>query len=162
METRLTISPDAKPNEQQVVRFGTRSLFVMLTVLAVIFAGYGYFDRRVLEPSRQAQAVQTHIMSLITRRPEDMTPLQWESAVGWTINLHANSLIFWQADGMRIHEFEQQFAQKLAGDVNMDTIHWIWDEYAAICPGGASYQRYRSQMLGDIQHRGNDCGLGVQ
>ena len=156
------ISLDAKRNEHQVVRFGTRSMFVTLAVLAVIFAGYGYFDRRFLEPSRQAQAVNTHIMSLITRRPKDMTPRQWESAVAWTLNLHSNSLAFSQADGRRIYAFEQRFAQRLVENVDMDTIHWIWDEYATICPGGASYQRFRSDMLDEVQRGGQDHGLGAQ
>lgn len=137
-------------------RFGIRSMFVAITLLAVFFASYGWFDRRILEPRRQSEAVQRHIESLAGRCPRDMSPRQWANAVGWTLNLHGNSLIMFQADGTKIRKFDERLAKKLAGEVNMDTIHWIWDEYAEICPGGANYQRFRSQMDDEIEHGGGD------
>ena len=142
-------------------QFGTRSLFVLLAVLSVVFAGYGWLNREYLEPHRRAGAVEQQIRLLAARRPKDMTPRQWESAVAWTLNLHGNSLMFAQADGPTIRRFERQLAKKLAGDVNMETIHWIWDEYADICPGGASYQRFKPQMLEEIAQGGANWGMNI-
>ena len=142
-------------------QFGIRSLFVLLAVLAVMFAGYGWFHRRYVEPRRACEAIQRRLNSLAGRRPQDMTRRQWESAVAWTSNLHGNSLMFAQADGPTIRRFEGQLAKKLAGDVNMETIHWIWDEYADICPGGASYQRFKPMMLDEIEHGGANWGLNI-
>lgn len=138
-----------------------RSLFIILGVLAVLFAGYGWFYRKFEEPLRHSDAVKRHLESLVNRRPHDMSPRQWESAVAWTLNLHGNSLIMFQADGPTISKFEQRLAERLNGDVNMETIHWIWDEYAKICPGGESYQRFRSQMIDEIESGGGNWLMNV-
>ena len=136
-------------------------MFAAITVLAVLFAGYGWLNRRFFEPRRQSDAIERRLESLGRRRPNDMSPRQWESAVAWTLNLHGNSLIMFQADGEQIRRLDQRLAKKLAGEVNMDTIHWIWDEYAEICSGGASYQRFRAQMEDEIAQGGGNWGLNV-
>jgi hypothetical protein len=89
------------------IRFGTRSLFLGLFVLAVLFAAYGWLYRRIIEPRRHSDSVERRIESLALRRPPEMSPRQWESAVAWTRNLHGNSLLMFQADGPTIREFDQ-------------------------------------------------------
>jgi hypothetical protein len=143
------------------VQFGICSLFVLLAVLGVMFAAYGWVHRRIVEPQQACEAVHKRLISLAGRRPKDMTPRQWESAVAWTSNLHGNSLMFAQADGPTIRRFDQQLAKKLAGEVNMETIHWIWDEYAEICRGGANYQRFRPEMLNEIEQGGGNWGMKI-
>jgi hypothetical protein len=142
-------------------RFGIRSLFILLAVCAVLFAAFGWFHRQMIEPRRASAAVEQRLKSLAGRRPKDMTPRQWESAVAWTQNLHGNSLMFAQADGPTIRRFEGQLAKKLAGDVNMETIHWIWDRYADICPGGANYQRFKPMMMEEIEQGGANWGMNI-
>ena len=144
------------------LRFRLRSVFVILGVLAVLFAGYGWFHRKFVEPRRHSDAIERHIESLAARRPKDVSPRQWESAVAWTLNLHGNSLLMFQADGPNIRNFEKRLADKLSGDVNLETIHWIWDEYAKICSGGRQYQRFRAQMVDEIQSGGGNWGLKVR
>ena len=144
------------------IRFGLGSLLIVLTVLAVFFAGYGWLYRRIIEPRHQADAIEQHLTSLAGRRPKGLTPRQWESAVAWTRNLHGNSLLQFQADGPTIRQFEMRLARKLDGQVDLKTIHWIWDEYAAICPGGASYQRFRPQMVEEIESGGGNWGLKIR
>jgi hypothetical protein len=141
--------------------FGLRSLFATITLLAFFFAGYGYLERAIFESRRQSDAIERRIRTLVVRRPSDMSPPEWECAVAWTLNLHGNSLIMFQAEGERIRKFDERLAKKLAGDVNLDTIHWIWDEYAEICPGGASYQRFRARMDDEISRGGGNWGLNV-
>jgi hypothetical protein len=164
-ESRVTdlfpamIEHNANSNSSHAFRFGIRSLFVTLGVLAVLFASYGWFHRRILKPHQESATVQKHLESLVTRRPKEMSRRQWESAVAWTLNLHHNSLIMFQADGPRFTD--SNGVLKLAGDVDMATVHWIWDEYAAICSGGANYQRFRAQMVGEIESGGRDWGRNV-
>lgn len=143
------------------IQFGIRALFVVLTVLAILLAGYGWLYRKHIEPRQHTAAIEQHLKSLALRRPQELTPRQWESAVAWTGNLHANSLLRFQADGPAIRHLEQRLAKKLAGDVNLDTIHWIWDEYAKACPGGAAYQRFRPQMMEEIEAGGGNWGLTI-
>ena len=135
-------------------------LFVLTVVVAILAAFFGWVLRQEAS-GRHARAVQKRIESLAARRPSDMTPSEWESAVAWTLNLHGNSLLRFQAEPATIRWFEQRLAQKLRGDVNMSTIHWIWDEYAEICSGGAHYQRFRRQMEDEIERGGGGWGLNI-
>lgn len=146
---------------QRGLRFGTRSLFVLITVIAIPLAGYAWLDRRFGEPRRQAQAVERRLESLAMRRPSSMSRRQWESAVAWTLNLHGNSLIMFQADASEIRTFDQKLAKRLSGNVDLETIHWIWDEYAKACPGGANYQKFRSHMDYEIKSGGGNWGMHV-
>jgi len=142
-------------------RYGMRSLLVALFVLAVLFAIYGWFNRRVFEPQRQANAIERHLGSLAKRRPQEMSPRQWESAVAWTLNLHGNSLLRFQASAAKMRDFKERLEQKLTGKVDMQTIEWIWDEYADMCPGGRNYQKFRPQMVEEIQAGGANWSLNV-
>lgn len=153
--TRNEISRAPRRNQ-----FGIRALFVVLTVLAMLLAGYGWFYRQYLEPAQQFGAIEKQLKSLSNRRPPELTPGQWESAVAWTLQLHGNSLPF-SVDGPTMRRFDQRLANKLRGKVNLETIHWIWDEYAAICPHGAAYQRFRAVMMEEIEAGGGDWNLNV-
>jgi hypothetical protein len=143
-------------------RFGLRWLFVLVALFAVIFGCYAWLERRVLQPSRQTAAIEKLLESLAARRPSGMAPRQWESAVAWTLNLHGNSLIRFQAEGHEIAAFQQRLASKLAGPVDMATIDWIWDEYAQVCPGGENYQRFRPMMIEEIEAGGADWSMNVR
>jgi hypothetical protein len=147
---------EAAPKGQRPFRFRTRSLFVALALLAILFSAYGWFNRNIVEPRRHSDAVKRLIESLVDRRPPGVTRGQWGSAVAWTLNLHGNSLLMFEADGASIKAFEQRFEQKLAGEVNMETIHWIWSEYERICPHGATYQRFKAQMQEEIDTVGTN------
>jgi len=136
------------------IRFGTRSLLATVAVLAMLFSAYGWFHRKIVAPRRHSDAVQQLIESLVNRRPPEITRGQWGSAVAWTLNLHGNSLLMFEADGPTIEAFEQRLEDQLTGNVDMDTIHWVWNEYANICPHGASYQRFKVQMQAEIDNVG--------
>ena len=149
-------------NDMKATRFGTRSLLLVFALLAVVFAAYGWIHRKFVMPRHYSDAVERLIETLADRRPPNMTSGQWGSAVAWTLNLHGNSLLMFEANGPTIKAFEQRLEAKLAGDVSMETIHWIWDEYANICPHGASYQRFKVQMQDEIDNVGpNDDPWGM-
>ena len=90
-----------------------------------------------------------------------MTAKQWETAVAWTINLHGNSLLQFQASLSDITEFRMELTDRLRGPVDMSTIEWIWDRFAALCPAGARYQRFRQIMLDEIARGGGNSGLTI-
>jgi len=153
---------NATPTPQRRIRFSARSFLAAVAVLAVLLSAYGWFHRKFVVTRRHSDAVQRLIESLVDRRPSDITRGQWGSAVAWTLNLHGNSLLMFEADGPSIKAFEERLKQKLEGDVGMETIHWIWNEYADICPHGASYQRFKVQMQDEIDNVGpNDDSWGT-
>lgn len=136
------------------------SIALVLTVALV--AGAVWIDYSVLKPHRIGRQIEQQIDSLAKRRPPEMTRSQWTSAVAWTRNLHGNSLISFQCDSATLGNFRDRLAERLAGPVDMTTIHWIWDEYALACPGGAKYQRFRPMMLEEIEAGGGGwVGLDV-
>ena len=54
------------------------------------------------------------------------------------------------ANSADLRRFQTELREKLDQQVDMDTIIWIWDEYEHLTPGGKSYQRFRQQMLDEI------------
>ena len=143
------------------LRFSLRWMRVAFSVVAVLLAGYGWYYRQVLEPRLLADKIEAHIDSLALRRPPELTPKQWESAVAWTSNLHGNSLLRFQADVPALRRFEQRLQEKLQGKVTLETIDWIWAEYARACPGGANYQRFKPMMLEELAAGGGEWGINV-
>ncbi|MBC7818316.1 MAG: hypothetical protein IAG10_15630 [Planctomycetaceae bacterium] len=127
-----------------------------IVILGLLVAACGWFDRKFLAPRRHDKAVEQLIGSLAQRRPPDVTRGQWASAVAWTWNLHGNSLLFIEADAPTIAAFEQRLRDRLAGKVDMETIDWIWNEYARLCPHGASFQRFKQRMQEEIETVGPD------
>lgn len=158
---RHMMEPDKLEQQFQPLRFGLRTLFVAIFVLAVLFAVFGWFHRQVFEPHRHDNAIGKHLRSLAWRRPPEMSPRQWESAVAWTLNLHGNSMLHFEANNATMRDFNERLEQKLSGHIDMKTIEWIWDEYAELCPGGANYQRFRPQMLEEIEAGGGNWSLNV-
>ena len=148
-------------------RVGTRRLqfrallaFVLLFAVMMYFAVW--FDRVKMAPIRAGRHLEQHILSLRDRRPASLTPRQWESAVAWTCNLHGNSLIMFQATAPEIRDLSQRLDQRLSAEADLGTIFWIWDEYLRICPGGAKYQRFRAQMVEEIEAGGADWNLPIR
>ncbi|MEZ6043582.1 MAG: hypothetical protein R3C20_24050 [Planctomycetaceae bacterium] len=79
-----------------------------------------------------------------------MEPSQWKVAVDWTNNLNSNSLVWGFKDGAAIRRHRKQIEERIQRKVDMDTITWIWDQYAELCPAGARYQQWRQVMLDEI------------
>jgi hypothetical protein len=138
-----------------------RWLFIGLALLAVVLGGAVWFHRAYIEPRQHALAIDQDLRALRLRRPENLTPRQWESAVAWTSNLHGNSLLRFQTDLPTLRRFRQRLKQKLTGEVDLQTIYWIWDEYAKVCKGGKDYQRFREMMQEEIDAGGASWGLQV-
>jgi hypothetical protein len=105
--------------------------------------------------------VRVDHMTLVDRRPPGVTKGQWDYAVGWTINLHANC-------GEANREWREQFAveleRRLEGQITLVDIEWIWDEYARNTKYGQRYSdNYRptkDPMFGNLESV--TFGLGVK
>lgn len=124
-------------------RFGIRALLVTITLVAICLAAAVAVRESLVGRVSTARKLGTLIDGLYARRPPNLTASQWRCMVDWTHNLHGNSLIAFQTTTTQIMEFEARVDKKLSGNVDADTIEWIWDEYAKVCPGGKNYQRFR-------------------
>lgn len=131
------------------LKYWRREVGCVSLVMSVVAGSLSWFHQ-LREPFRESDQILSLIRSLESRHPADATPGKWKCAVGWTCTLHANSLDAYQADVTSIRQFREELATKLEGPVSMETIDWIWNSYAGLCPGGANYQRYRPVMIDEI------------
>ena len=133
---------------------------ITLLVIAVSVA-VALWHRQATEPHREAAKIRGLILSMASRRPDNLTSKQWESAVAWTNNLHCNSLVWGFNDGPAIRNLRLRLEAKLDSPVTIDTIKWIWDQYAELCPLGAKYQQWRKVMLDEIDNGGGNWGMVI-
>jgi hypothetical protein len=138
------MTPDTRPSEKPApIQFRLRTLLIVVGVLSVVLACGTWYYRTIREPHVRSRQVEATLRSLVNRRPEHVTRGQWGSAVAWTLLLHGNSLVPFEADAGEIRAFQQRLNKKLEGEVDMATIDWIWDEYAELTPHGQQYQRFK-------------------
>ena len=124
-------------------RFGTRTLLVVMAVVALCCAAVVAVRQSIIGRVQVARKIEAMIDGLQRRQPKGLNAAQWRCMVDWTRNLHGNSLIAHQTSSSQIIGFETKLKDKLSGNVDAETIEWIWDEYAKVCPGGHRYQRFR-------------------
>ncbi|MDM4016811.1 hypothetical protein [Roseiconus lacunae] len=125
------------------MQFSLRKLLITTALAATCFALIVAWHHSIMGRVRYARRLESHIESLRGRRPSQLTISQWDCMVDWTRNLHGNSLIAFQTSTPQLAKFEARVAARLAGNVDANTIEWLWDEYAGVCPGGQNYQRFR-------------------
>lgn len=156
--------PDSpsSPASHPSFRFGTRWLIAGVVLASFLFGGFAWLHRTILAPRREARAVERLLESLVDRRPDGVTRGQWGSAVAWTLNLHSNSMLMFEASAPRIAIFKEELQDRLSDRVSMKTIYWIWSEYAKLTRHGADYQRFQVQMINEIDNVGpNDDPWGM-
>ena len=127
-----------------------KRLLIGYCVLFAILLGVYIWAWRSDERHHRSDAIREMICSLVARKPEELSKGQWATVMGHTQNLHGNSVLH-IADLKEIRRFERELKERILGDVDMDTIHWIWDQYADLTTAGESYQHYRAIMLEEMK-----------
>ena len=140
-------------------RFLTWKVGAAALLAGLLLAGWAFFYEPIRVHRKWSDAVRADIQSLAHKRPPNVTRGQWEYAVGWTINLHANcSFDPW--DGAREWrvKFEAELKHRLQGRVTLADIEWIWDEYAAHTQNGQKYSdKYRPTRDPDFHRAEPGC-----
>ncbi len=114
----------------------------------LILVGAGAILVGLLAPafvSRFSYAQQQHkvsdlINSLSGCRPNTASPAEWEAATTWTGIAVAN--VCYSPEHVPLEElrqFRNELESKLDGDVDLDSLGWIWDRLATTGPHGARY-----------------------
>jgi Leucine-rich repeat (LRR) protein len=81
---------------------------------------------------------------LAKKYPQGLTSGQWASCAYWTHALHANCGYYPAFPTDRLRSFADELNTRLAGEVDIRTIDWIWDEYVHYARGGKQYSdKYR-------------------
>lgn len=124
-------------------RFGTRTLLAIIAIVALCSAAFVAVQQSIIGRVQVARRIEIMISDLQLQQPQGLHAAQWNSMVFWTLNLHHNNLIAYQTSFSQIEDFESRLKDRLSENVDAETIEWIWDEYAKVCPGGQRYQRFR-------------------
>ena len=131
-------------------------------MIALLLGAFVWLDRKFGEPSRRSDAILRTIDSLAAKRPQALSKGQWSLAVGSTHNLHCNSLLSQEGELDEIRRFQTELEDRVQGEVSMETINWIWDQYAELTEHGKRYQAYRDFMLEEMQMvapNADPCGI---
>jgi hypothetical protein len=132
-------------------RFNIRTLLILAASVGLFSAPIALLERHYFAPYRQFERINQKIKSLALRRPPNMKQSQWDAAIDWTHTLYYfNSPNTFQFDSKVMSQFEKELNQKLASQVDMGTILWLWDEFSKLQPEKTGYQLNRSKMLEDI------------
>lgn len=111
--------------------------------LIVLFGAISYWSFVVHPRMKHAAAcdrIRERIESLADRQPQDLTEKQWLLIIHWTINANGNCLVFhFDLPQKEMEQFEAEFDRRLEGDVSLETIDWIWDEYVRLTRVGQTY-----------------------
>lgn len=148
---------------------GRRRRVVFLAIGLVVFTGALGLWFRYIEPiwdhSRWYGRVRENINALTHKRPPEVNKGQWEFAVGWTINLHANCGSIWSAvePGWR-DGFTVELERRMAGPITLTDIEWIWDEYARHTTYGQTYSdKWRPTKAEEFRYAQEGCfGIPVE
>jgi len=112
--------------------------FGLLLIVAIVAAAIGfcrYLDSRIANYGR----IETLITRLAITRPSDVTDAQWSGCVYWTWQLHTNYGGHNYFDHSASYTFADEFEQKLDGQVSLQTVDWIWDQYIQHTKGAQRY-----------------------
>jgi len=107
-------------------------------------------DRTLFEHKRRllaSDSIRDRICQRVVTTPEGMPTDEWSAAIRWTDNLHANSQLPFQATLEAIREFETALTAQLDGEVDTQTIGWIWNRYAELTRSGRRFnERFQETM----------------
>lgn len=128
-----------------------RGTWLLVTVvLAAVFLGVALLAFRVWPLYVYAQertAAYEVVVQLPDRRPESVDAKVWEVATSWAITAYAN--VCFSEGHVPIDElrrFRVDVEKRLAGDVDLATIDWLWQRLAETGPHGQQYrQRFEPQ-----------------
>ena len=147
----MPVPPGAEMHKLRWYQFSLWQLLVAVVVLSILVSCCvrWYKSSEAWELDRQIRAT---VASLEKECPPTMTRRQWESAVGWTRTLLANSLLRFEGEVDEIRRFQSELHARTEQEVDMRTILWIWEQVGHLTPTGKEYQqKYERQMLEEIE-----------
>ena len=103
--------------------------------IVVAFAGWFWYChvRPPLSHAHVRDRVERSTDMLAKKYPQGITSGEWASCVFWTHNLHGNCGYYPVFPTDRLRVFADELNTRMEGEVDINTIDWIWDEYVQVC-----------------------------
>jgi len=89
---------------------------------------------------RQHRRMEYLLDTLPGRRPDAVPERAWTAAVGWARTACVNVCFSREHVALSdMKKFVDSLEKRLSGPVDLDTIHWIWDQLEGTGPHGKRY-----------------------
>ena len=115
----------------RVVILDRIAISTIVFLVAACVVGFSWKAWKWNQYVRKADHITTTFDALRARRPLDVPEDQWNEAVDWTSNMIGQD--FFHPERCEYEELcrmAARFDQKVAGDVDLGTLQWMWDECA--------------------------------
>jgi len=126
--------------------------YAWLTVIGIVLVVVPYWYLSWLRPhqihSQAYHRLSDAVDSLARRRPAQVTRNEWRFLIGWTRNAIGNCCSIPEflnpdrASHDRFLTLPDRFEERIAGEVGIDSIDWLWDELEIISKYGAQYSKH--------------------
>lgn len=128
-------------------------VFALIGVLAIA-APVGLRFWRLVSYARQQRIGAELIGSLNERRPETVPKKTWDDATGWAITAYHN--VCFSETCVTFEElvrFNHDARMKLAGNVDLHSIDWVWKRLAETGPHGQRYfDKFEPEYMSLVYH----------
>ena len=125
-----------------------------LTGVLAIAAPVGLRIWRLVSFARQQRIGAELIGSLKERCPEMVPKKTWDDATGWAITAYHN--VCFSESHVTIVEmvrFNHDARMKLAGNVDLQSVDWVWKRLAETGPHGQRYvDKFEPKYMAAISH----------
>ena len=130
---------------------GWQKLLALVFLISISFlvwpiAAHVYLSKRFF---RSYVHVHDSILALETRCPPSVDEDQWERAVDWTANLICQDFFAPNWEELEgLEKLSKELDERSAGDVDLETLQWIWDQCETTCGGpNSNAMRFKDLRL---------------
>ncbi len=137
----------------RIVAIAITAMCFLATITAVLWIGHGIY--RLKEYHSYPNRIRAVIDLMDLRRPHDVGSEVWEFACSSL--MAANGNIYASPDYAPVESARQlcdKFESQATASPDLNTVEWMWDEFAAGSPHGAWYaKRNRGRYLEFVEAR---------
>ncbi len=117
---------------------------VCVVVIGSSICFYFFWIRPVQQMFFWHREVEYRLLTLAEKCPNGLKATRWAFCIHWTWNLHCNCGAHYFSATER-EQFLTELDERLAREVDLGTIDWIWDQYCRYSTCGQHYsQNYRA------------------
>jgi len=133
--------------------FHRKSPIVVVGVVTLIVVSLSFCIAPIathVEFNRAGIAMDKQLRDLRPTHPDAVDPIIWKHAHSWIMTAHCN--VCFSAEHTSVDEMYRLQADldgKLAEEVDLDTLRWIWDRLGATGPHGKQYTERFGQLFRD-------------
>ena len=146
MNVNLSREPAIGLLRSRILLIATTTAIVALLIYAFgVPMVFVYTRQEWTAVYRQQDAL---LRNLRPTHPDKVDPVAWEHGHGWLMTAHCNVCFPDYTSIAEMVRFRDDLERELAAkEVDLDTIHWIWDRLGETSPQGKGYIERREPLF---------------